>query len=135
MTARYGTQYHSYDPTPEIESTLDNLTKIIERLNSRMDNMEQELRNTRGRKTTDNVSNNGLHAGPHHPRNNVQNDFVGANFKNIKLEAPTFDGQLDPQIFLGWISDIDHHFDWYDMSDQRRIQFAKMKLMGQARQY
>ena len=61
-----------------------------------MDNVEQDLRNTRGRETTDNVSDNGPHAGPHHPKNNGQNDFTGANFKNIKLEAPTFDGQLDP---------------------------------------
>jgi len=93
------------------------------------------MRNTRGQDTTDNVSDNGLHAGPHHPRNNDQNDFARASFKNIKLEAPTFEGQLDLQIFLDWISDMDHYFDWYDMSDERRIQFAKMKLVGQARQY
>jgi len=92
MTTFTGTQYHSHDPTPEMESALDNLTKLIERLNTRMDNMEQDLRTTRGRETTDNVSDNGLHAGPHHPRNNDQNDFAGANFKNIKLEAPIFDG-------------------------------------------
>ena len=42
---------------------------------------------------------------------------------------------MDLQIFLDWISDMDHYFDWYDMSDERRIQFAKMKLVGQARQY
>ena len=65
-----------------------------------MDNIEQQLRNTRDEETTDNVSDNGPCAGPYHHRNNDQNDFVGANFKNIKLEAPTFDGQLDPQIFL-----------------------------------
>ena len=61
------------------------------------------MRNTRGQDTTNNVSDNGLHAGPHHPRNNDQNDFARASFKNIKLEAPTFEGQLDPQIFLNWI--------------------------------
>jgi len=62
--------------------------------------------------------------------NNNQNDFTGANFKNIKLEAPTFDGQLDPQFFLDWISDMDHYFDWYDMSDERRVRFVKMKLVS-----
>ena len=61
-----------------------------------MDNVEQELRNTRERETTNNVNDNGPHVEPRHPRNNDQNDFAGANFKNIKLEAPTFDGQLDP---------------------------------------
>ena len=65
----------------------------------------------------------------------TKNDFTGANFKDIKLEVPTFDGQLDPQIFLDWISDMDHYFDWYYMSDERRVRFAKMKLVGQARKY
>ena len=92
------------------------------KLTIRIDNMEQDLRNIRGRESTDNVSDNGLHAGPHHPRNNDQNDFARVNFKNIKLEAPTFDGQLDPQIFLDWISDMNYYFNCYDMSDERKIQ-------------
>ena len=48
---------------------------------------------------------NESYAGPHHSKNNNQNDFAGANFKNIKLEAPTFDGQLDPKIFsIGFLT-------------------------------
>jgi len=42
---------------------------------------------------------------------------------------------LNPQVFLDWTSDMDHYFDWYDMSDERRIRLAKMKLVSQARQY
>ena len=98
-----------------------------------MNDVEQEIRNTRNRETTDNISDNGPRLKPRQPRINDQNDFAGANFKNIKLEVPTFDSQLDPQIFLDWISDIDHYFDWYDMSDKRRIRFVKMKLVGQDR--
>ena len=30
---------------------------------------------------------------------------------------------------------MNHYFDWYDMSDERSVRFAKMKLVGQARQY
>ena len=65
-----------------------------------MDNVEQQLRNTRHPETTDNVSDNGPRPEPHNLRNNDQNNFVGANFKNIKLEAPTFNGQLDPKSSL-----------------------------------
>jgi len=90
-----------------MKSALDNITKLLEKLTTRMDNIEQELRNSRGWETTDNVSDNGPHVGPHHPKNNDQNNFAGANFKNIKLKAPTFDGQLVPQIFLDWISNMD----------------------------
>ena len=116
MTTRSGTQYHPYNPTFEMESALDNLTKLLERLTTWMDNMKQDLRNTRERETTNNVSDNGPHVGPRHSRNNDQNDFAGANFKNIKLEAPTFDGLLDPQIFFDCISDMNHYFDLREMS-------------------
>jgi len=30
---------------------------------------------------------------------------------------------------------MDHYFDWYDMADKKRVRFAKIKLVGQARQY
>ena len=58
MTTRSGTQYYPHDPTPEMKSALDNLTKLLERLITRMDNVEQDLRNTRGREITDNFSDN-----------------------------------------------------------------------------
>ena len=74
-----------------------------------MDNVEQELRDTKERKTIDNVSDNGPRPGSCQPRNNDQNNFTRANFKNIKLEALIFDGQLNPQIFLDCNSDMDHY--------------------------
>jgi len=30
---------------------------------------------------------------------------------------------------------MDHYFNWYNMSNERPIRFAKIKLVGQARQY
>ena len=44
-------------------------------------------------------------------RYNVQLNHDGMNLRNIKLEAPIFDGHLDPQNFLGWTSDMDNYFD------------------------
>ena len=55
--------------------------------------------------------------------------------KGVKIEAPSFNGQLDPTKFLDWLADMDHYFEWYDMSEERRIRFAKMKLVGQAKLY
>jgi len=49
MTTCSGTQYHPYDPTPEMKFTLDNLIKLLERLTTLMDNMEQELGSNKGR--------------------------------------------------------------------------------------
>ena len=55
--------------------------------------------------------------------------------KGVKIEAPTFDGQLDPTKFIDWLADMDHYFEWYEMSDERRVRFAKMKLVSQAKLY
>ncbi|XP_004301556.1 PREDICTED: uncharacterized protein LOC101305082 [Fragaria vesca subsp. vesca] len=55
--------------------------------------------------------------------------------KSIKVEAPNFDGQLNAKVCLDWISDMDHYFDWYELSETRRVRFAKMKLVGKAREW
>ena len=55
--------------------------------------------------------------------------------KSVKIEAPSFEGQLDPTHFLDWLSDMDHYFEWYNMDDERRIRFAKIKLLGSAKLY
>jgi len=53
-----------------------------------MNNVEQEIRNTKNRETTDNISDNGPRPAPRQPRINDQNNFAGANFKNINLRHP-----------------------------------------------
>ncbi|KAI0507857.1 hypothetical protein KFK09_013985 [Dendrobium nobile] len=55
--------------------------------------------------------------------------------KNIKVEAPTFDGTLDPQLFLDWIKGMDSFFKWYNISEARKVRFAEMKLIGRASQF
>ncbi|KAA8521663.1 hypothetical protein F0562_012347 [Nyssa sinensis] len=32
--------------------------------------------------------------------------------KKVKVEAPSFDGRLDPSAFLDWLVDIKDYFDW-----------------------
>ena len=55
--------------------------------------------------------------------------------KSVKIETPTFDGRIDPRAYSDLESDIDHNFEWYDMSEERRVLFAKMKLVSQGRLY
>ncbi|GFY95604.1 hypothetical protein Acr_10g0009890 [Actinidia rufa] len=51
----------------------------------------------------------------------------------INVEAPTFDGRLDPKAFTDWIREMDHFFEWYNLSNDRKVRFAKMKLIGRAK--
>ena len=55
--------------------------------------------------------------------------------KSVKIDARTFEGQLDPTKFLNWLADMDHYFEWYEMNDERQVFFAKMKLVGKAKLY
>jgi len=55
--------------------------------------------------------------------------------KNIKLDILNFDGRLDSQYYLDWVMSIERYFKWYETSQERRVCFAAMKLLGQAIQY
>ena len=55
--------------------------------------------------------------------------------RNVRVDAPSFDGTLDPIKFLDWLSKIEDYFEWYGLEDDRRVGLAKMKLLGQARTY
>jgi len=90
------------NPTSEMDSTLANITKLPEDLTARMSKIEQELNSNRERETRENTNENGPRLENHTSRNNVQTDHDGMSLKNIKLEAFTFDDQLDSQVFLNW---------------------------------
>ena len=55
--------------------------------------------------------------------------------KGAKPEVMTFDDSLDPKRYMDWEAGLDEYFDWYQLPEGRRIQFAQMKLTGQGRIY
>ncbi|CAB4269000.1 unnamed protein product [Prunus armeniaca] len=52
--------------------------------------------------------------------------------RSVKVDAPNFDGELNPKALLDWLATMDRYFEWHDMPEARRVRFAKIKLMGQA---
>ena len=55
--------------------------------------------------------------------------------KKFKVNAPEFDGRMDPNVFSDWLVSIEEYFDWYEMIDSERVRFAKMKLTNSAKMY
>ena len=55
--------------------------------------------------------------------------------KKVKVDAPEFDGRMDPNVFSDWLVVIEEYFDWYEMIDSERVRFAKMKLTNSAKMY
>ena len=62
-------------------------------------------------------------------------DIDAQYIKSIKVDAPSFDGRLDPRVYIDWQLTMDRYFCWHDMFESRKIRFAVMKLTRQARQY
>ena len=46
-------------------------------------------------------------------------------------EARTLDGLLDPKAFTDWVREMDQFFEWYKLSNDKKVRFAKLKLVGQ----
>ncbi|PON42888.1 hypothetical protein TorRG33x02_334770, partial [Trema orientale] len=55
--------------------------------------------------------------------------------RKVKLNAPEFDGRLDPSTFLCWLDQIDEYFDWYSMTEALRISMARIKLVGDVKYF
>ncbi|XP_022876875.1 uncharacterized protein LOC111395090 [Olea europaea var. sylvestris] len=72
---------------------------------------------------------------PRPPHFDRHRDLVDDMSRNIKVDAPEFDGRLDPEAFLDWMDSIEEYFDWYRMPDYQRLRFAKMKLTKSAKRY
>ncbi|GFS36272.1 NAD(P)-binding Rossmann-fold superfamily protein [Actinidia rufa] len=58
------------------------------------------------------------------------NDTARDITKKIKMEVLDFEGQVNPTVFADWLASIEEYFDWYDMANDGRVRFAKMKLLG-----
>lgn len=43
-----------------------------------------------------------------------------------------FDGHFDQWVLTKWVRDMDHFFEWHNLSENKRVRFAKMKLNGSA---
>ncbi|GFS36117.1 hypothetical protein Acr_00g0044170 [Actinidia rufa] len=52
----------------------------------------------------------------------------------INVEAPTFDGRLDPKVFIDWIREVDHFFEWYNLSDDRKVREDERMTLSRFRQ-
>ncbi|XP_071906087.1 uncharacterized protein [Coffea arabica] len=58
-------------------------------------------------------------------------DFSGDITKKVRVNIPNFDGKIGPKVFSNWLATLQRYFDWYDMTDERKVKFAIMKLVGQ----
>ena len=101
------------------------MVDLVQTLNQRINTLEQgQPQRTQEIVINENQDQNG--------RETNRDDRV---LRNVRVDAPSFDGTLDPNKFLDWLSEIEDYFEWYGLDDARRVGLAKMKLLGQGRTY
>ena len=60
-------------------------------------------------------------------------DITGDITKKVRTEVPDFEGKVDATQFANWLVAIEEYFNWYNMMDDQKVRFAKMKLVGLAK--
>ena len=53
--------------------------------------------------------------------------------KRMKVDVPDFFGKLEPNAFEDWSTAIEDYFDWFAVSEDRKVRYVQMKLKGHAR--
>jgi hypothetical protein len=53
--------------------------------------------------------------------------------KRMKVDEPDFHGKLEPNAFEDWLTAIKDYFDWFTISEDRKVHYVCMKLKGHAR--
>lgn len=69
----------------------------------------------------------------HSPRVNQRpGRTVDDNISNIKVAIPSFQGRSDPDAYLTWESKVEHVFECYNYSEQKKVRLAAMEFVDYA---
>ncbi|XP_068644824.1 uncharacterized protein [Aristolochia californica] len=53
--------------------------------------------------------------------------------KGMKVEVPDFFGKLGPNVFEDCLTAMEDYFEWFSVSEDRKVRYVRMKLKGHAR--
>jgi len=147
MHLRHGHLVSNFESTLIIDLTISDTLRELQLMQTQVTNMfkriePQESSQIRYPKT--NTYHNNNHCRQVHLEHH-QHDYHLGYFKYEyldervmspnKIEASTFEGRHDPLIFDMWIHDMDQFFEWHNLSDNKRVRFAKMILISEVQLY
>ena len=125
-------------PRPSLEQTIEDLAKSVHNLLDRVEQIEASQRETINhegdnmlRQNNDGYFNRAPNFEHDHYNHNGPRDYDDRMFKE-KIEAPTFDGHLDPWVFTDWLHQMDKFFDYYHWAENKKMRYVRMKLVGRA---
>ncbi|XP_016732573.2 uncharacterized protein [Gossypium hirsutum] len=124
---------HGGDQPPDLQMqaitrTLQRLLEnALEPIHSRLDKIEG------GGSQSVHNEHNDENDTEHSPRVNQRpGRTVDDNISNIKVAIPSFQGRSDPDAYLTWESKVEHVFECYNYSEQKKVRLAAMEFVDYA---
>ena len=65
-------------------------------------------------------------------RNEQKHNHWGNNEYKLKVDIPTFSGDLDIKGFLDWITKVNHFFKYIEIAEERQVKLVAYQLKGGA---
>ena len=128
----------TFEPKSSLEQTMENLAKTIHALLERVERVEVSQRETINHEGDNMLRQNNhdyFNRAPNfehdHYNHNGPKDYDDRMSKE-KIEALTFDGCLDPWVFINSLRQMEKFFDYYHWVENKKVRYARMKLIGRA---
>ena len=64
----------------------------------------------------------------HQERRHPPYDRPNHGSKDIKIDIPTFDGKLDPDEFIEWLTCVERVFNYQEIDHERKVKIVALKL-------
>ncbi|KAL4377705.1 hypothetical protein GQ457_02G026650 [Hibiscus cannabinus] len=102
----------------------------LEPIHDRLERLEGSQTNA----TEEDHAENGSDQTPNQRQNPRQGRVqqVDDNLTNIKIVIPSFQGRPDPNAYLAWESKVEHVFECYNYSEQKKVRLAAMEFIDYA---
>ncbi|KAL4386537.1 hypothetical protein GQ457_09G017690 [Hibiscus cannabinus] len=99
----------------------------LEPIHDRLERLEGSQNNA----TEEDHAENGSDQTPNQRQNPRQGRIqqVDDNLINIKIAIPSFQGRTDPDAYLAWESKVEHIFECYNYSEQKKVRLATMEFI------
>ncbi|KAL4296878.1 hypothetical protein GQ457_12G012340 [Hibiscus cannabinus] len=121
-------------PSLQVEAIIRELKKSfreeLEPIHDRLERLEGSKTNT----PEEDHAENGSDQTPNQRQNPRQGRVqqVDDNLTNIKIAIPSFQGRTDPDAYLAWESKVEHVFECYNYSEQKKVRLAVMEFIDYA---
>jgi len=58
----------------------------------------------------------------------VRRPLINIDLNDFRVDTPEFEGKLDPEEFLDWLSTVERVFEYKDVPEDKKVKLVALKL-------